>query len=80
MDMKNISLADLRGGASGKVLQVSGGWGVQRRLQALGIRPGATVTKINAPFRPGAIVVAAGGGQTALGYGVARKIIVEVYP
>jgi ferrous iron transport protein A len=75
-----VSLADLKSGQSGNVLRVSGGWGVQRRLQALGIRPGATVTKVSAPFRPGAVVVAAGGGQAALGYGVARKVIVEVRP
>lgn len=80
MNMTDISLADLRAGESGRVLRVSGGWGVQRRLQALGIRPGATVTKVSGAFRPGAIVVSAGGGQAALGYGVARKVIVEVYP
>lgn len=80
MSIRNISLADLRAGESGRVLRVSGGWGVQRRLQALGIRPGAKVMKVSAPFRPGAIVVAAGGGQAALGYGVARKVIVEVHP
>ena len=78
--MTTVSLADLRAGESGKVLRVPGGWGVRRRLQALGIRPGATVAKVSAAFRPGAIVVAAGGGQAALGYGVARKVIVEVYP
>jgi len=78
--MKHVSLADLGAGESGKVLRVSGGWGVQRRLQALGIRPGAMVTKVSAAFRPGAVVVTAGGGQAALGHGVARKVIVEVHP
>ena len=75
-----VSLADLKPGQAGVVVRVSGGWGVQRRLQALGIRPGVTVTKVSAAFRPGAIVVAAGGGQAALGYGAARKVIVEVHP
>ena len=76
----DVSLADLESGRTGIVIRVYGGWGIQRRLQALGIRPGATVTKVSAPFRPGAIVVAAGGGQAAIGYGVARKVIVEVLP
>lgn len=77
---REASLADLESGQTGRVIRVYGGWGVQRRLQALGIRPGATVTKVSAPLGPGAIVVAAGGGQAALGYGVARKVIVEMYP
>lgn len=71
-------MANLDAGQTGLVIRIYGGWGVQRRLQAPGIRPGATVTKVSAPFRPGAIVVAAGGGQAALGYGVARKVIVEM--
>ena len=77
---EEASLADLDAGQTGIVSRIYGGWGVQRRLQALGIRPGATVTKVSAAFRPGAVVVVAGGGQTALGYGVARKVVVEVYP
>ena len=79
MNKLNVSLADLRAGESGRVLGISGGWGVRRRLEALGIRPGAKVTKVSAAFSPGAVVVAAGGGQTALGYGVALKIMVEVH-
>jgi len=79
MNRTTVSLADLEAGESGNVLRVAGGWGVQRRLRALGIRPGAKVTKVGAAFRPGAIVVAAGGGQAALGYGVARKVIVEMH-
>ena len=76
----HISLADVSTGQTARVVRIHGGRGVRRRLQALGIRPGVTVTKVSAAFRSGAIVVGAGGGQAALGYGVARKIIVEVYP
>jgi len=74
------SLAELRSGQTAKVLEIHGGRGIQRRLQALGIRPGAIVKKVSAAFGPGAIVVAAGGGQAAVGYGVARKVIVESSP
>jgi len=74
------SLADLKSGQTATVVQIHGGRGIQRRLQALGIRPGALIKKVSAAFQPGAIVVAAGGGQAALGYGVARKIVVETRP
>ena len=75
-----VSLTELSSGQSGTVVRIRGGWGVRRRLQALGIRPGARVTRISAAFGPGAVVVASGGGQAALGYGVARKVIVEGGP
>ncbi len=55
-----------------------GGKGVHYKLQLLGIQAGAFVTKISNVFRPGAVVVQVGGGQTALGYGIALKIIVEI--
>lgn len=74
------SLAELRSGQTAMVLEIRGGYGIQRRLQALGVRPGAIVKKVSAAFRPGAVVVAAAGGQAALGYGVARKVIVEGRP
>ena len=50
MNITNIALADLGAGESGRVVRVSGGWGVQRRLQALGIRPGAAVTKVKKEY------------------------------
>lgn len=49
MNTTNVSLADdLRAGDCGRGLRVSGGWGVQRRLQSLGIQPGAMVRKVSA--------------------------------
>ena len=73
-----ISLADMAAGQKAIVVEVHGGRGVHHRLQLLGIRPGAVVTKISNAFRPGAVVVQVGGSQTAVGYGVANKIIVEI--
>ena len=72
-----ISLVDLKTGQTATVVEIHGGWGMQRRLQGLGIRPGVTIRKVSAAFRPGAVVVATIGGQAALGFGVARKVIVE---
>ena len=76
----HTSLVELNAGQAAEVLKIRGGYGIQRRLQGLGIRPGAIVRKVSAALRPGAVVVAAAGGQAALGYGVARKVIVEGRP
>ena len=75
-----VSLTDLRSGQVARVAGIRGGWGVQRRLQALGVRPGATVKKVSAALRPGAVVVEVCGCQVALGFGVARRILVDVLP
>lgn len=72
-----VSLATLDSGKAARVLRIEGGMGMRRRLQSLGIRPGVQVRKVSSALRPGAVVVETGGGQTALGHGVARKIILE---
>lgn len=74
----HISLADLKPGQRARVVEVYGGRGVRSRLKSLGIRPGAVITKVSAAFRSGAVVVQVGGSQTAVGYGVAHKIILEI--
>jgi len=74
--MHNLfSLNELKVGQSASVVQIRGGHGIQRRLQSLGIRPGVIVRKVSAAFGPGPVVIAFSRGQAALGYGVARKVI-----
>jgi len=49
-----------------------------RRLEAMGVRRGAAVTKTSSqPFR-GPISVAVGNTQVAMGFGLARRVMVEV--
>ena len=76
--MERISLADMKAGETGTVIDVLGGRGMHNRLCALGIRPGAKLTKVSTTFMHGPIVVRVGGAQTALGFGMSYKVIVEV--
>jgi len=48
------------------------------RLSVMGIRVGVTVTKITSQLMRGPVSVQVGGTQLAIGYGMARRIIVEV--
>ena len=75
---ERIPLVDMEAGETGIVIGFFGGRGVHNRLQALGIRQGAKVTKVSAAFGRGPVVLKVGGAQTALGFGVSYKIIVEV--
>jgi len=77
MIRQNISLIDLPANKMAKITSVGGGYGFQRKLQALGIREGQEV-KISSrqPFR-GPLTIKVCGSQITLGRGMAREIMVE---
>jgi len=76
-DMKQVSLNQMQSGQSGKVTQIQGGTGLMNRLSALGIRPGQKVTKISSMFMRGPVTIQVGNARIAIGFGMAKKIMVE---
>ncbi|MEO0206330.1 MAG: fused ferrous iron transport protein A/B [candidate division WOR-3 bacterium] len=76
--MTNLNLTMLKPGEKGKIVEITGGKGLLTRLDALGISPGAEVTKISEQIMHGPVVVKIGNTQVAIGYGMARKVIVSV--
>ena len=68
----------MQAGQTGKVTRVRGGHGFRRRLEAMGIRPGMTVTKVSGQIMRGPIIVKVGHSQIAIGFGMAHHIFVEV--
>ena len=48
------------------------------RLSALGIRPGKRITKVGAMFMRGPVTVQVDRTQVAVGFGMARRIMVEL--
>lgn len=75
---EQLTLAQMRTGQTGTVVEVLGGHGLIRRLDALGIRPGKKVTKIGSTLFHGPVILRADSTQVAVGFGMARKIIVEL--
>jgi ferrous iron transport protein A len=75
---EQLTLAEMRTGQTGTVVGVLGGHGLIRRLDALGIRPGKKVTKISSTLFHGPVTLKVDNAQVAVGFGMARKIIVEV--
>jgi len=68
----------MREGQTGIVVELAGGRGMVRRMQAMGIRPGVPISKLTSqPFR-GPVSLQVGATQVAVGFGIARRIIVEV--
>ena len=77
-DEKLISLQQMRAGQRGKVVEIQGGHGLVNRLSALGIRPGKRITKVSSMLMRGPVTIQSGNLQVAVGFGMAKKIIVEV--
>jgi ferrous iron transport protein A len=72
-----LTLAEMRTGQTGTVVGVLGGHGLIRRLDALGIRQGKKVTKLSSTIFRGPVILRVDNAQVAVGFGMARKIIVE---
>jgi len=61
-----------------KVISISGGWGVRRNLNEVGVHVGDTIQILRrAPFG-GPLVVASHGTEVAIGRQMAEKVKVEV--
>ena len=73
-----LALRQMRSGQTGKVVGISGGHGLVRRLQALGIRPGKRITKLSSMFMRGPVTIQIDHTQVALGFGMTNRILVEL--
>ena len=76
--METKDLTQLEGGESGVVVEIHGGHGLIRRLESLGIRVGKKVTKVSSQFMRGPVTIRIGNSHVALGFGMAKKILVEI--
>jgi len=65
-------------GQTGTIIQILGGRGLNRRLDAMGIRPGKKVTKISSMLFNGPVTLRTDHTQIAVGFGMAQKILVEI--
>ena len=72
-----LTLAEMKTGQTAIVVGVLGGHGLIQRLDALGIRPGKKVTKVSSTLFRGPVMLRVNSTQVAVGFGMARKIIVE---
>ena len=76
MQNRQITMDQMETGQTGKVIEILGGHGFKRRLQALGIRSGKSITKISSMFMRGPVTIQIDNTQIAIGFGMASKILV----
>jgi len=77
-DEKQTTLARMRAGQSGIVVQLQGGHGLVDRLSALGVIPGKRITKISSTLMRGPVTVEIDRTRLAIGFGMASKILVQL--
>jgi ferrous iron transport protein A len=77
-DKKQLNLNQLNAGESGTVTEIVGGKGMVSRLAAMGILPGKKVTKVSSMLFRGPVTLQVGRAHVAIGFGMAKKVIVEL--
>jgi ferrous iron transport protein A len=72
-----LPLTDLPAYVDGTVVVLDGGRGLQARLRSLGIVEGKRLRKLSDIGRRGPVVVLIERTQVAIGYGIARRVMVR---
>jgi ferrous iron transport protein A len=78
MNEIKVDLTQLQPGENGIIIELQGGHGFIRKLQSLGVRPGKRITKVSSHFWRGPQTIEVDNIQIAVGFGMARRILVEV--
>ncbi len=73
-----LPLSALHAGQSGKVLEITGGWSLRRRLNQIGIHVGDRLQVVRGAVFGGPVLIRIHFCDIALGRGMAQRIIVEV--
>ena len=71
------NLEQLPPGRTAVVVGFSGGRGIMRKLDAMGLRPGKSVRKLSTQMMAGPVTVLIDNRQVAMGRGIARRVQVE---
>ena len=73
-----IDLTQLQPGETGIVEEMQGGHGFIGKLQSIGVRSGKRITKVSSHFWRGPQTVEVDNIRIAIGFGMAKKIMVAV--
>ncbi len=76
-EAQHINITQLENGKSATVLELNDNSDTMRKLLAMGIIPGAVITKKSAIPAKGPIILEKDRVQFAIGYNMAQNIIVE---
>lgn len=72
-----MDLTELKNKEQAKVVEITGGEVLTRRLESMGIRRGKKLTKVSGHFWKGPITIMVDKTRIAIGHGMAKKITVK---
>jgi len=73
-----VDLTQMKPGTKGIVRQLDGGWNFINKIQNMGIREGKRISKISSHFWRGPQTIELDNLRIAIGFGMAKRIFVEV--
>lgn len=73
-----IDLTKMKEKEIGVISDFSGGQNFMQKVQGMGLRPGKKIKKISSHFWCGPQTVEVDNARVAIGWGMAKKILVEV--
>lgn len=73
-----IFLTQMNKNESGKIVKIEGGQEIKAKIENIGIRKGTRIKLKSQQLLKGPVVISFGNTQVGIGYGMARKITVEV--
>ncbi len=72
-----IPLVKLNRGEEGIIGSINGGQGMRKNLENLGVREGVKIKVISRHYMKGPVVILIGKSRVAIGFGMARRIMVQ---
>jgi len=73
-----VDLTQMLPGENGVVAEIQGGYGLMRKIQTMGIRPGKKIAKVSSHFWRGPQTVQIDKVQFAIGFGMAKRILIQI--
>ena len=77
-DKMIIDLTKMNPGEAGIIQELQGGEHFTKKIQSMGIRPGKRIKKVSSHFWCGPQTVEVDNSCLAIGFGMAKKILVQV--
>ncbi|NQT75190.1 MAG: ferrous iron transport protein A [Candidatus Omnitrophica bacterium] len=74
----SIDLTQVKPGETGVIKELRGGTEFVRKIQSMGIRPGRRIRKVSSHFWRGPQTIEVDKARVAIGFGMAKKIIIEL--
>lgn len=76
MEIENLT--QVEHGKTLTVIKIDGGHHFNEKIEAMGLRNGVTIQKLSTQILNGPVTIKIGSTKIALGYGMAKRIFVQV--